>query len=96
MADSLPPSRADVTATLVTHLDHFQHRVVQDALNDASAYYWDRRADDFEAARPKPGDYPGKATLADLRAADVRCREAAEACRKRARVAVLDRIGVVA
>lgn len=96
MAASLPPFTDDVTATLVTHLDHFQHRVIQDALADATSIYWTRRAEAFEAARPRPGDYPGKATLGDLRAADVRCREAAEACRKRARVAVMDRIEDVA
>jgi hypothetical protein len=33
--------------TLVEHVEHFQHRVMQDALAEATAAYWRRRAEDF-------------------------------------------------
>ena len=33
-----------MTAAIVDHLDHFQRRVVQDALLDGSAAFWRRRA----------------------------------------------------
>jgi hypothetical protein len=38
-----------MTATTVDHIDHFQRRVIQDALLDGTAAYWRRRADAFEA-----------------------------------------------
>lgn len=44
---------------LVEHVDHFQRRVIADALLDASATRWLQRADEFEAARPRLGDYHG-------------------------------------
>ena len=69
---------------LVTHLDHFQHRVVQDALADATSLYWERRAAMFEWARPRPGDYTGQATPADIARRDRELAEAAAACRARA------------
>lgn len=34
---------------VVEHVDHFQHRVMQDALAEATAAYWNKRAGDFEA-----------------------------------------------
>jgi hypothetical protein len=46
-------------AGLVAHVEHFQHRVIQDALAEATAAYWRRRADQFDAAQPRPGDYLG-------------------------------------
>ena len=73
-------------ANTITHLDHFQHRVVQDALKDAHPGYWLHRARIFEAARPRPGDYTGRATREDIAAIDQRCRESADACRARAAV----------
>lgn len=35
------------TARLVEDVAHFRRRVLQDALNEACAWYWLRRADDF-------------------------------------------------
>lgn len=86
-----------MTEAIVEHATHFQHRVIQDALADATATYWHRRAAAFEAARPRAGDYRGQATLADLRAADQRCAETAEACRVRATASLIqDGLEVVA
>lgn len=36
------------------------NRIVQDALIGATATYWRARADRFDAARPRPGDYFGQ------------------------------------
>jgi len=71
------------------YLDHFRGRVLQDALTEATAAYWQRRGDVFDAARPRAGDYPGGATEADLDAARRRCGTAALACRQRAAVTQL-------
>lgn len=80
----------------VDHIDHFQRRVMQDALLDGTAVYWRRRADTFEWARPRPGDYLGRATADEVAARDARLAEAAEACRKRGAVALVDEWGVAA
>ena len=36
-------------ADLPEHLEHFRARVLQDALNEATAAYWQRRAEAFAA-----------------------------------------------
>lgn len=59
-------------------------RFLEQLLTEATAAYWDRRAQTFEACRPSPADYPGRAGRAALRARDQRCREVAEACRHHA------------
>ncbi len=59
-------------------------RVLQDALAEATASYWERRAKVMEWAAPRPGDWPGRATPEDLSAARERCLSAAAACRARA------------
>lgn len=68
----------------VDHIDHFQRRIIQDALADGTALYWLRRADTFEDARPRPGEFHGQATTAELNEADARCAAMARACRARA------------
>lgn len=47
----------------------------------ASPAYWLRRADQFDAARPRPGEFTGHATPEELADADERCAEAARLCR---------------
>ncbi len=82
----------DVTTTqhaptpLLDVLTQHQRRVIQDALTEASSDYWNRRAAQFEAARPQPGDYTGHATAEALESRDRRCAATAEACRARAQV----------
>jgi hypothetical protein len=66
------------------YLVHFQARVIQDALAEAEAAYWRRRAAMFEGARPRPEDYTGQAAPAELAAQDARCAATAAACRARA------------
>lgn len=65
-------------------IEHFKARVLQDALCSATAGFWRKRAADFEAARPKPGEYHGRATGAELDAREARCAAIALACRHHA------------
>jgi len=65
------------------YLGRFRARVLQDALNEATAAYWLRRAEAFENARTRPGSPP--ATGDSPEAVDDRRRAAtALACRNRA------------
>ncbi len=63
-----------------------QARVVLDALHEATAAYWRRRAATFDAARPRSNDFTGRASPSDLAAGDARCHTIADACRQRALV----------
>lgn len=74
---------------LAEHVEHFRARVLQDALYEATAYYWRRRAEAFEAARPRASDWPGRATPEQLAEADRRCATAALACRQRAAMSLI-------
>jgi len=76
-------ARPDLTG----YVAHFRSRVVQDALNEATSDYWIGRAKTFEEAAPRPGDFTGAATPADLDAQRQRLLETARACRNRAAVA---------
>lgn len=67
-------------------VDHFTTRLLQEVITEAEAQFWDRRAETFEWARPRPGDYLGKSTETDRKRRDTRLREQAEACRARAAV----------
>lgn len=48
-----------VRVTPDEYLDHFRARVLQDAFAEATADYWLRRAEAYEAARPRLTDHPG-------------------------------------
>lgn len=76
-------------AELIEHVTHFQHRVIQDAVTDATASHWNHRAKVLEWAMSKPGDYHGQSTAEERAARDSALREAADACRARAHVALL-------
>jgi len=71
-------------------VDHFGARVLQDALAEATAAYWRKRAADYERARSRPGDYQGQATAAQIAVADARLTAQADACRARAAAALQD------
>lgn len=66
------------------HVEHFRIRVAQDALADATAAFWRRRAAEFRAAAPRPGDFLGRATRTELSEAWQRCMRLAELCEHRA------------
>lgn len=73
------------------YLAHFQQRVVNDAMLEASAAYWNRRAEQFEAAKPTATDFMGEADLERRRAQWRRAHEAAKACRSKAELALIER-----
>jgi hypothetical protein len=62
---------AQLLATIRTYdvgyLRHFAARVIQDAFAEANAEHWERRASVVEDARPRPGDYTGRATPDQLK-----------------------------
>lgn len=68
-------------------LERVAVRVLEDAFTEAVPDYWERRAERFEAARPRPGDFPGRAGQAALDAADARLAATAQACREAAELA---------
>lgn len=69
---------------LAGHIEHFRGRVLQDALQEATAVYWERRAQTFEDAAPRPADFNGRATRAELAERAASCLGAARACRAHA------------
>lgn len=82
------PVRLD--AALLAYVEHFQNRCLQEALATATATFWERRATEFEAARPRMGDHHGKASRDELRERYDRLTAMAEACRNRAAVSLVD------
>ena len=72
----------------VPDLEHFARRLLTHAISEAESDYWRRRAATFEQARPRRGDFHGRATREELAAADARLARVAQACRKRAAIAV--------
>ncbi len=78
-----------MNTSLVEHVEHFQRRLIADALAEATSDYWGRRAEAFEWARPSLADFPGGATLDQRRAKWRELTEVATACRNRAAVSLL-------
>jgi hypothetical protein len=72
---------------LVPDVEHFRRRVLQDALAEATSGYWLRRAEALERARPRVGDYPGRASAGDLVARWQELTDIALACRRAATLA---------
>lgn len=70
---------------VVDELTRFSVRLIQDAIATAAPWFWLRRAQTFEDARPRSGDYIGQATAADLAERDARLAGSAEVCRLHAR-----------
>lgn len=62
----------------------FERRVILDAYLDASQAFWEKRARQLEAARPRRGDFTGNATPAEVARQWDRLTECATACRHRA------------
>lgn len=61
-----------------------QADAVRQAFLEASTIYWRRRAEQLEAAAPRPGDFTGHATERELDNQTRRCLDSAIACRNRA------------
>lgn len=70
--------------TLHLDLEHFRSRVLQDALSEACAGYWNRRAELLERCLSRPGDYAGSATAEEIESRDARIRADVARCRAHA------------
>jgi hypothetical protein len=76
-------------AVLVAHVEAFQARICREAILDGEAATWRRRAEMLEWARPRPGDWHGRATREELRARYDRLTEEARACRNRGSISLI-------
>jgi hypothetical protein len=77
-------------------LDHFRARILQDALTEATAQYWLHRAQQFDDAAPRPGDYQGNATPLERQHQAIRSRQTADNCRRHARLITETADGTIA
>ena len=59
-------------------------RFLAEVLHSATAAYWDRRAKVWEDAAPKPTDFNGQATEAELQESWRRCMTISRACAEQA------------
>lgn len=75
-----------MTATQMTPVAYDDaYTAIRDAFTDASGAYWLRRAQQLEAAKPRPGDYVGRnADLGEIEARRAALDDAIAACRRRA------------
>jgi hypothetical protein len=71
---------------LTIDVDHFRVRVLQDAMTEATADLWLRRAQQFEDAAPRKDDFRGNASDEELLGAHERCLAIAAACRAHAQL----------
>ena len=74
---------------LITQIDideQLRKRAAQQAILEAEAWHWAKRAEAFHAAAPRPGDFRGNANRDDLLDAWQRCRGTALACLRKAAV----------
>lgn len=71
------------------NVDHFIARNIQDAMAQATAQHWLRRAEEFEQAKPRPSDFRGRASDAQIAARAEGLAAKADACRSRAAVCSL-------
>ncbi|WP_144009630.1 hypothetical protein [Enemella evansiae] len=55
-----------------------------DTYQQATAAWWERRAEAFDWAAPRPGDFTGRATPEQVARRADHCREAARLCRAHA------------
>ena len=78
-------TRSEVARILArVDLEAIPLRAAQDALSSALACTWRRKAELFEFARPRPGDFNGNATAAELAERDRLLAAQAKACRNKA------------
>ncbi|WP_183092961.1 hypothetical protein [Nocardioides stalactiti] len=76
-------------ASLLDQVDRFVVRIIQDAINEGTAVYWRRRADQLEAAQSRPEDFTGLSSVEEIAAQDLRLSERARACRAAAEIAII-------
>ena len=86
------PNATELPTSLADTLDHFALRLLTDALNEQTRRYWLKRAEDFENAKPTPGQHHGRLTADQIRAQWRELDQIARACRARAEVSPLEDI----
>ena len=74
---------------MAEHVEAFARRVIEDALAEATAHYWIRRAEQLEAAVSRPGDYMGRTSAQEVAERDQRLKESAQSCRRHAAFCLL-------
>ena len=65
-------------------VEHFRARLLMDCLLQATSEYWLRRAEDFEAALPRAGDFLGRSTPEERTERMARNAQLAINCRRHA------------
>lgn len=73
-----------------SQIDPFTRGVLYDALVSGQKQYWLKRAADFEAAKPKLGEFYGSTGPEDLNSRWRLLDEVARACRARAEITISD------
>lgn len=68
-------------------VDHFVKRLLIDCLLEQTSEYWLKRADDFEKAKPRLGDFNGGLTAEESREKVEELNQIATACRNAAKLA---------
>lgn len=79
-------------ASVSDRADRIVRAALLDAMLDGERRFWQRRADVLDQAKPRPGDFHGRADRDDLRARWHELDQAARACRARAHVAPVEHI----
>lgn len=64
----------------LTPLENAQLRIFRDIWMESQALYWERRAEQLEWCRPRPGDFTGRATPDEIAARDARLALEIEQC----------------
>jgi hypothetical protein len=84
-----PDNRVLVLRSVLARIDlaePMRRQSVVEAIRDALPETFLRRAEAFETARPRVGDWPGRSTTAELAEADQRCAMVAANLRGHARL----------
>ncbi|WP_427895004.1 hypothetical protein ACQHIV_15835 [Kribbella sp. GL6] len=76
--------------------ENMRRRVLQDALAEGLAATFERRAQLFEWARPRPNDFIGRSGQAEIAARDARLKADADRCRRHAELLLTARAGAYA
>ena len=80
------------TSILPRGVDNFLHDALTEVFLAAERAWWIKRSEDFLNARPRPGQFHGLATRAELNAQWQRLTAMADACRARAEFSPVDHI----
>ena len=75
---------------MAAHAEAVQKRAIQEALADGLAATYERRAQFLTWAQPRPSDFTGRSSEAELAERDQRLATAAALCRHRATLGLSD------